>query len=542
MHGQAEVRISFTLFAAALSPLLGVLVLLVGLRMPASRAMALSYLITLGAGLFLWQMPPVTILAASIEGLAIAASVLWIILGAILLLKLLSEGKAMERIRTGFAALSPEPRVQLVVISWTFGAFLEGAAGFGTPAAITAPLLVALRFSPIGAVTLALVANSSPVAFGAIGTPVAIGLQEGLRQSNAPAGGFTLIEGAASTAAAIDLLAGSFIPWVLVLLYSRFFSQERSWKSGLAYWRFALFAGFAYTVPTFAVALLLGPELPTLLGALAAIMLVIPAAQRGWLVPRSDKAAPGPPAITRSSPLSLLRAWGPYLILAALLLVTRTDLLPIKHALQSASLGWDRVLGTTINIALAPLYLPGTMFLIAAISALFLLPFDHQKILRAGRDTVKITAASAMTLAAAVPMIRVFVHSSDNMAGLPSMPMCLASLAADAAGSSWMIFAPFIGALGSFLSGSATFSNMTFALFQVTAAEQASLQPEIVLAAQILGASAGNMVSVVNVVAAAAVVGLVGREGTIIRFTLVPMLAYTSTVGLLAIAFASVPG
>jgi lactate permease len=352
----------------------------------------------------------------------------------------------------------------------------------------------------------------------------------------------TLIEGAASTAAAVDLLAGSFIPLALILLYSRFFSQERSWRSGMAYWRFALFAGLAYTIPTFAAAKLLGPELPTLLGALAAIMLVIPSVQRGCFAPRSETAAPGPPTITQPLPLSLGRAWGGYLILAALLLVSRTDLLPVKHALQSASLGWDRVLGTPINIALAPLYLPGTMFLIAAISTLFLLPLDHKKVLRAGRDTVKITAASAMTLAAAVPMIRVFVHSSDNMAGLPSMPMSLAAVAADTAGSSWMIFAPFIGALGSFLSGSATFSNMTFALLQVTAAEQASLPPETVLAAQILGASAGNMVSVVNVVAAAAVVGLVGREGTIIRFTLVPMFAYTLAVGLLATALASVSG
>jgi len=536
------VRISYTLIAGALSPLLGVLVLLVALRMPASRAMALSYLITLGVGFLLWQMAPVTILAASIEGLAIAASILWIILGAILLLRLLSEGKAMERIRAGFAALSPEPRVQLIIIGWTFGAFLEGAAGFGTPAAITAPLLVALRFPPTGAVTLALVANSSPVAFGAIGTPVAIGLQEGLRQTNAPADTTALVEGAASLAAGIDLLVGSFIPLAIVLLYSRFFSGERSWQSGLAYWRFALFAGFAYTVPTFGVAMLIGPELPTLLGALVAIVLVIPAAQRGWFLPRSDKTVHVPRATSETAPLSLRRAWGAYLVLVALLLVSRTDFLPVKHALQDATLGWESVLGTGISISLAPLYLPGTMFLIASICAVVLLPLDRTGMVRAGRDTVRITAASAMTLAAAVPMIRVFVHSSENMAGLPSMPMSLAGLAADAAGSSWLALAPFIGALGSFLSGSATFSNMTFALFQLTAAEQASLPPDIVLAAQILGASAGNMVSVVNVVAAAAVVGLVGREGTIIRYTLVPMLVYTTVVGLLALAFGSLSG
>ena len=143
---------------------------------------------------------------------------------------------------------------------------------------------------------------------------------------------------------------------------------------------------------------------------------------------------------------------------------------------------------------------------------------------------------TAVTLAAAVPMVRVFVHSAINSNGLPSMPMALSVLAADAAGQNWPVIAPFIGALGSFLSGSATFSNMTFALFQFTAANQAGLPPETVLGAQILGASAGNMVSVVNVVAAAAVVGRVGREGEIIRVTLVPMLAYTAAVGLVAAA------
>ncbi|WP_342536062.1 L-lactate permease [Citromicrobium bathyomarinum] len=527
---------TFSLFLAALSPLLAVLLFLVGLRMPASRAMALAYIVTAAAGYFLWHMAPRTILAASIEGLAIAASVLWIIFGAILLLRLLTEGEAMARIREGFAAISPEPRVQLIVISWTFGAFLEGVAGFGTPAAITAPLLVALRFTPMAAVSLALIANSSPVAFGAIGTPVAIGLREGLRQPAANGGLDNLIENSAQMAAAIDLTTGSLVPFALILIYSRFFSKELSWSSALGYWRFALFAGLAYTIPAFIVSATLGPELPALAGALCAIVLVVPAARHGFLMPRSSGADPGAPIAVEPSRVTLKRAWAPYLLLAALLLVSRADLLPVKQVMQDVSFAWLSVLGTPINIAIAPLYLPGSMFLIAGLLAVFLLPLDSERLRRAGRDTLKIAAASAVTLAAAVPMVRVFVYSGINSDGLPSMPMALSVLAADAAGQNWPVIAPFIGALGSFLSGSATFSNMTFALFQFTAANQAGLPPETVLGAQILGASAGNMVSVVNVVAAAAVVGRVGREGEIIRVTLVPMLAYTAAVGLVAAA------
>ena len=528
------------LILAALSPLLAVLLLLVGLRTSASKAMALSYVITIVAGLAVWRMPIRTIIAASIEGLAIAASILWIVFGAILLLKLLIEGGAMQRIREGFSSISSEPRVQLVLVAWVFGAFLEGAAGFGTPAAITAPLLVALRFPPLGAVTLALVANSTPVAFGAIGTPVAIGLVQGLNQGGAgeiPAG---LVERAAVTAAGIDLLVGSFVPFVLILIYSRIFSDERTWRSGLGYWRFALIAGCAYTLPAFLAVSFLGPELATLSGALIAIMIVVPIARRGLLLSPALVGARGTIHPVKTSSLSLLHAWVPYLSLTVLLLLSRIELLPFKEALQTVTIGWTSILGTSINASVAPFYLPGTMFIIAALVAIGVLSLENRKIVRAGRATIKATMTSGLTLAAAVPMVRVFVHSADNGVGLDGMPMALAGLAVDAAASRWPFFAPFIGAFGSFLSGSATFSNMTFAAFQLTAADQGGLRPDIVLAAQILGASAGNMVSVVNVVAAAAIVGLSGREGAIIRLTLIPMLGYAGAVGLFAMFLMSI--
>ncbi len=502
--------------------------------------MALGYVITIVAGLAVWRMPIRTIIAASIEGLAIAASILWIVFGAILLLKLLIEGGAMQRIREGFSSISSEPRVQLVLVAWVFGAFLEGAAGFGTPAAITAPLLVALRFPPLGAVTLALVANSTPVAFGAIGTPVAIGLVQGLNQGGAgeiPAG---LVESAAVTAAGIDLVVGSFIPFVLILIYSRIFSDERTWRSGLGYWRFALIAGCAYTLPAFLAVSFLGPELATLSGALIAIMIVVPIARRGLFLLPTRAGARDAKHPAKISSLPLLHAWVPYLSLAVLLLLSRIELLPFKEALQAVTIGWASVLGTSINASVAPFYLPGTMFVIAAAVAIGVLPLGYRKIDRAGRATIKATTASGLTLAAAVPMVRVFVHSTDNGVGFEGMPMALAGLAVDAAASSWPFFAPFIGAFGSFLSGSATFSNMTFAAFQLTAADQGGLRPDIVLAAQILGASAGNMVSVVNVVAAAAIVGLSGREGAIIRLTLIPMLGYAGAVGLFAMFLMSI--
>ena len=134
---------------AALSPLTAALFFLVVLRMPASRAMSLSLAITSAASVLVWRVPPRHVLAAAIEGIGIALSILWIVLGAIVLLKVLAESGALSAMRQGFLRISPDVRVQVILIAWLFGAFLEGAAGFGTPAAITAPLLVMLGVPPI---------------------------------------------------------------------------------------------------------------------------------------------------------------------------------------------------------------------------------------------------------------------------------------------------------------------------------------------------------------------------------------------------------
>lgn len=173
---------------AALTPLFAVFGLLGFARLPAARAKPLSLVLTAGVSIAAWDMPVRHVLAAALEGVVVAASIVWIVLGAILLLKTLTASGAISVIRDGFMRISPDPRAQVILIAWLFGAFLEGAAGFGTPAAITAPLLVALGFQPLGAVVLALVADSTSVSFGAIGTPVVVGLGQGNRRRGLAAG------------------------------------------------------------------------------------------------------------------------------------------------------------------------------------------------------------------------------------------------------------------------------------------------------------------------------------------------------------------
>lgn len=540
---------------AALMPVIAVFGLLVVLRWPAMKAMPAGFLLTALATWLIWQTPLIHIAAASIEGLFAALSILWIILGAILLLKTLAASGALERIRSGFTAISDDRRVQVIIIAWLFGAFIEGAAGFGTPAALCAPLLMALGFPALPAVVLALIADSAPVSFGAVGTPVIIGLDQGLRVGGEPAAvvsnytagdlaGF--IEAVTVQAVLLDLFIGSLIPLLLITILTRFFGAAKSWLDGLRLWKFALAAGLAFEIPALTVALLLGPEFPSIFGGLVGLAVMVALAKKRWLLPPEtwDDFAPDleRPAIADvprpgdATALSLGLAWLPYLLVAFLLVLTRLRFLPFQGWLSGQEITWVGIFDTAVSASIAPLYLPGTVFLVVALLTFFLHRMPGAAVQSAFWQTGKALGPAVISLFTAVPMVRVFVNSGVNAAQLESMPIELANMAANAFGGVWPMAAPFVGALGSFISGSATFSNMMFALLQFSAAIQAETSPRIVLAAQMLGANAGNMVCVVNVVAAASVVGLSGREGPIIRYTLWPMLYYAGMAGILALA------
>lgn len=529
---------TFVQFAAAVTPIVAVFVLLVILRLPAARAMPLSLVATLAVSLGVWQMPVVHSAAAIVEGWLVALSLLWIVFGAIALLNVLRATRAIDVIRAGFTGVSPDRRIQVIIIAWAFGAFLEGASGFGTPAAIGAPLLVALGFPALPAVVMALIADSSPVSFGAVGTPILIGVGEGLAQAD-PA----FLQQVAVTAIGIDLLVASFLPLIMCAMLTRFWGKNRSWLEGLAIWPFALTAGLAFTGTAWMVAWMLGPEFPSIIGGLVALGTMTVMAKKGWMTPGvpwrfGDDDHDGSPVDDSTAPaggsMSLVQAWSPYMLVALLLLLTRLDVLPFKHWLSSVIVSSGDIFGTGITARLQPLYLPGTVFLLVALFSGYQQKASATALQSAWLTSVKALMPTAIALGTAVPMVRVFLHTDVNDAGLLSMPLALAELAANTFSGGWLAVAPVIGALGSFIAGSATFSNMMFSGFQYAVAEQVALRPVVVIALQVLGANAGNMICVVNVVAAASVVNLTGREGQIIRYTLGPMLYYVIASGLVA--------
>ncbi|OLO28206.1 lactate permease [Alkalihalophilus pseudofirmus] len=550
----------------ALTPIVSVLLFLVVLRMPAVKAMPISLVATGFLAYIYWTVPFVQIVAAIIEGVIIGSSILYIVFGAILLLNTLQLSGAISTIRNSFLGISADRRVQLIIIAWLFGAFIEGAAGFGTPAAIGAPLLVALGFPPLAAVVLALIADSSPVSFGAVGTPIIVGIEQGLQEGSQIAAVVTpyikdssligeYVKGVGAQVMQIDIFVGTFIPLILVLMLTRFFGENKSWREGFEVWKFALFAGICFTVPALVVALFLGPEFPSIFGGLIGLILVVPAAKKGFLLPKQEQVWDFAPsehwspewigkALTsnkkelKGPSLNLVMAWIPYLLVGLFLVLTRLDGLPFKAWVQSVQLSWPNILNTNISTSLEPLYLPGTIFVLVVLITFFIHQMNREKIKTTMFSSTKAVVGSAVTLFTAVPMVRIFINSGVNESGFVSMPMELANTASTALGGSWPLVAPFIGALGSFVSGSATFSNMMFALFQFSVADQIGVEPRLILALQVLGANGGNMICVLNVVAAASVVGLLGKEGPIIRLTLLPMLYYAICSGLIGLIFA----
>ncbi len=561
----------------ALLPIAVVGVLLVGLRWPASRAMPVSYVAALLLALLVWKVPFARVAAASVNGLIVAATLLFIIFGAILLLNTLQQSGAMQTIRRSFTDISPDRRIQVIIIAWLFGSFIEGSAGFGTPAAVAVPLLVGLGFPALAAVVAGMLIQSTPVSFGAVGTPVLVGLGTGLSGSLEVAAhaeevagsfpGFLHLVG--TRVALLHGVTGLLIPLTVVALMTRFFGARRSFAEGLAVWRFALFAALAMNVPYVLIANLLGPEFPSMLGSLIGLVLVVTAARRGWFLPgraatwdfapRSEWKPEWSGSLESgerpdvAAPMGLLRAWAPYLIVAALLVLTRLREIPGAEALfgedvrslgawlRGFSLSWTDIFGAGVNARVEPLYLPGTVFILVSLITWRLHAMRGADFAAAWRRSGRTMIGASAALVFTVPMVQVFINSRGGAAGYEPMPIALAEGAAALAGGAWPVMAPFIGGLGAFVAGSNTVSNMMFSLFQFEVGQRIGMDPGWIVALQAVGGAAGNIICVHNVVAAAAVVGMVGQEGAVIRKTLAPFVYYALMAGALGYAILTAP-
>ena len=517
-----------TLSVLSLLPIITVAVFLVILRWPASRAMPLSLATAIFLALFVWQVPVLQVLAASVNGVIVALTLLYIIFGAILLLNTLQESGALRTIRQGFTDITPDRRIQVIIIAWLFGSFIEGSAGFGTPAAVAVPLLVGLGFPGMAAVTAGMIIQSTPVSFGAAGTPILVGVNTGLSADPRIAeyaaqlgydwDAFLAFVGV--KVAILHAAAGTLVPLIMVSAMTRFFGKNRSLAEGLQVWKFALFAAFAMTVPYLAAAYFLGPEFPTLLGSLTGLAVVVIAARRGIFVPTPedawefDRKESWPAEWTGSiqpkdvtdhrGPMGLRKAWSPYILVAALLLVSRLSTLPLKAWLQAWTISWPNIFDTGVSANVQPLFLPGTIFIVVSLVTWGLHQIPTASYKASWATSLRVTAAASVALVFTVPMVQVFINSDGGAAGYEQMPIALADGVASLVGSAWPIVAPFIGGIGAAVAGSNTVSNMMFSLFQFDMGQRIGVDPTWIVALQAVGGAAGNMICVHNGVAAAA--------------------------------------
>jgi lactate permease len=539
----------------AFSPILLAAILLIGLRWPAKHAMPLVYLLTAAVGLFAWDMTLNRVLASTLQGLLITLGLLWIIFGAILLLNTLKHSGGITAIRAGFTTISPDRRIQAIIIAWLFGCFIEGASGFGTPAAIAAPLLVAIGFPAMAAVLMGMLVQSTPVSFGAVGTPIIVGINTGLDTATI---GAQLVEQGSSWAQFIQLITsevaiihaivGVVMPTIMAMMLTRFFGQEKSWKAGLEVLPFAIFAGLAFVVPYVFTGLFLGPEFPSLLGGLIGLAIVTSAARFGFLVPKKTwDFAPADKWPSEwlgtvemkldeltAKPMSALRAWLPYVLVGALLVVSRV-FPEVGNALKAVVVNFPDLLGEAgVSANFQPLYLPGGILIAVVLATFFLHGMKARDLGKAVKESSSVLLSAGFVLLFTVPMVRILINSGVNGAELASMPILMARWVADSVGGIYPLLAPSIGALGAFIAGSNTVSNMMFSQFQFGVASSLGISSALVVAVQAVGAAAGNMVAIHNVVAASATVGLLGREGSTLRKTIWPTLYYVLFTGIIA--------
>ncbi|MFP9060175.1 L-lactate permease [Natrialbaceae archaeon A-chndr2] len=577
--------------AFAAIPLLVVSVLLVGFLWPATRAMPIAWLSALLVAFVVWGMPVRWLAAATIEGIVIAIQILFIVFGALVLLYTMMRAGAFDVLNSGFAMISEDRRVQVVLVAFFLSTFIEGAAGFGAPAAVVAPLLLGLGFPALAAVVAALIGHIIAVTYGAVGTPIIVGIREPMASvfeinQAIEAEGLTATEFAvnvAAWAATYHLLVGFVMPLFAVGMVVYFFGDpaDRSIQPALAVVPLCLFAGLSFVVPYWLSAWFISAEFPSLVGSMVGAGITVAALRAGYFLPDDEWTFPDQDewpdhwlgsiqpsdvntVLTRNHDISLARAWSPYVLLVVLLLLTRVydpfsallrgeqvSLLgrQVSLVLGTVATGageftvglflfeWTNILGTSLETGVNFTYVPGTWLLVSAIAAVGVFGMNRRQVGEAWVGAGSKLLAPLIALVFVLAMAQVMLQSGSHADGLDSMIVVLGTATANAFGPAYPMVAALIGALGAALVGSNTVSNITFGPFQFVAAERLGLSRELIVGAQTVGGAIGNLVAIHNVVAALATVGLIGEEGRVIRLNLIPLVYYTVFVGVWTVLF-----
>ncbi|MEP7731433.1 L-lactate permease [Marinomonas primoryensis] len=500
--------------------------------MPSHIALPVTALLIALIQLFLFQADLSLLGANVMAGILSVSTPISIVAGAILLNRMLFFSGAETVLSQWLKGVSTNKVAQLMIIGWAFAFMIEGASGFGTPAAIAAPILVGLGFPIIPVAIFVLVMNSVPVSFGAVGTPIWFGLS-GLSLSDVQ-----FIEISQLTAL-LNSIAALVIPFIALRFLLGW--QEIRQNAG-----FILLSVLCCTIPYVLLAQW-NYEFPALIGGAVGLVFSVVLAKKGvGLHSQIDMSLPDKPVKT----WEVVKVFLPFVLLIAILIVTRVPQWGVKDLLNTMSPLWTwrfgetefevsralvfslkSILGTEVSWQYKSLYVPAMIpFLIVSLLCIPLFAMSRTRVVSAFRDTGRRLFLPMLSLMGALVMVNLMMQGGNDA------PMLLLAQAfAGLLGDSWGYAAALLGALGSFFSGSATVSNLTFGGIQLSIAEQVGLPVTLVLALQSAGAAMGNMVCINNIIAVSTILGVANQEGFIIKRTIVPMLAYALVAALFSV-------
>lgn len=518
--------------------------------MPSSKALPITAFVTYFIMLLIFGQDPNLIHATVVKGLLVAWTPILIIAGAIFLFRTMEATGSLSVIKEWLNTISTNKVAQLMIVGWAFPFLIEGASGFGTPAAIAAPVLVGLGFSPIRVAILTLIMNSVPVSFGAVGTPTWFGFSAiSLTEMETLTIGFK--------SAIMNSAAALFIPPIALL----FVVKPRG---VLKNWLFILLSIIA-TVAPYIILANYSYEFPSLVGGTIGLLVSVLLAQKGIGLSKEAIELQESDEVEKSisytdtnkvdqpkARLNLATATFPLWGTILLLVLTRIPQLGIKQLITMTEpalvssfgflgnitispalvVGLDSIFGTSVSWSHAILYVPSLLpFVLISIVAFFLCGASS-KTKPVFKETVAKMKDPTLALLGALVFVNLMMMGKEQ-----SAVTAIGNHLAELTGSMWTYAAPFLGALGTFFSGSNTISNLTFGGIQDAIATELSLNRTTVLAMQSVGGAMGNMVCINNIVAIASVLSLVNIEGYILKRTVRAMLVYGVVVALVAAVF-----
>ena len=487
----------YMLFEIAMIPVLWLIVSLGVLKMPAHKTCSFTVILTLAIAIICWRMKFIDGITATVEGMAIALwPILLVIVAALFTYNLAVETKTMDVIKKMLSSITTDKRIQVLILAWGFGGFLEAVAGYGTAVAIPASILASLGFNPLFAAVICLLANTVPTAFGALGIPVT---------TLATVTGLEVVH--LSYVTSIQL-AGFIvlIPFLLVIL------TEKSIKALKGVIGITLVSGITFAVPQIFIAKYLGADLPALVASICSMACTILMA----------KAMNKEKVETKEDKIGLkegVLAWLPYILLCGLILIASPLVPSINSLLAKASSNIHIYTGdATSTTAFSWINTPGMMILIATFIAGLIQKLKFTYML----DVLKRTVITIMSI---VAISKIMSHS--GMTSSISFGLCAIT------GSFYPLIAPLLGAIGTFVTGSDTSANILFGALQTEAAKSLSIDPYWIAAANTAGATAGKMISPQSIAIATSATGLIGSEGKILSTTVKYCLGYVIILGLI---------